>query len=100
MDAVKFIEECRRMCRVTGKYPPALSERISPEEVVKTVEDWSAAHPRKTRQYVFLEQYPYAERIEGILVFCPKAIDTCFSCPIGNVDCATCKYEFWNQEVE
>lgn len=41
--------------------------------------------------------------IDGILVLCPIWIDTCFSCPIdgnNNVDCATCRREFWMQEVE
>lgn len=114
MDANKFMVEYKRMCASYGgcrdcpllidngqctKVPLNITKEFI-DKVTKTVEDWSAAHPCKTRQCVFLEQYPYAERIDGILVFCPKAIDTCFSCPIDNVDCATCKYEFWTQEVE
>ena len=71
----------------------------NPERSVKIVEEWSATHPRKTRQSIFIEQYPNAECIgDGTLVFCPKWIDTCFSCL--NVDCATCRHEFWMQEVE
>ena len=58
MDAVKFIEEHRRMYKVAGKHLPTLAEGIPAEDVVKEVEEWSAAHPRKTRQDVFLEQWP------------------------------------------
>ena len=61
MDAVKFIEERRRMYKVTGKHSPTLAGWIPAEDVVKEVEEWSAAHPRKTRQSVFLEQWPEAE---------------------------------------
>ena len=60
MDAVKFVEERRRMFAVTGKNPKHSLFNMSTcaEDVVKEVEEWSAAHPRKTRQSVFLEQYP------------------------------------------
>lgn len=50
MDAVKFIEERRRMYKVTGKHSPTLAEWVSAEDVVKEVEEWAAAHPTKTRQ--------------------------------------------------
>lgn len=55
MDAVKFIEEHRRMYKVTGKHLPTLAEGIPAEDVVKEVEEWAAAHPRKTRKSVFLD---------------------------------------------
>lgn len=103
MDAVKFIEEHRRMYKVTGKHLPTLAEGIPAEDVVKEVEEWAAAHPRKTRQSALLEQYPYAKCVDGISVLCPGWVDTCFSCPIdgnNNVDCNTCRHEFWMQEVE
>lgn len=73
----------------------------TPEKQI--VEEWSAAHPRKTRQSALLEQYPYAKCVDGISVLCPGWVDTCFSCPIdgnNNVDCNTCRHEFWMQEVE
>lgn len=104
MDAVKFLEERKRMFKEAGLVP-CLDGDIgyNSEKAVKIVEEWSATYPRKTRQSKFLEQYPYAECIDGILVFCPRWIDTCFSCLIdsnNNVDCATCRHEFWMQEVE
>lgn len=106
MDAVKFIEEHRRMYKVTGKHLPTLAEGIPAEDVVKEVEEWSAAHPRKTRQSVFLEQYPEALVLDGgTLSVCPvlfsseyrNAYGGCAS-PYGS--CAECRREFWTQEVE
>lgn len=106
MDAVKFIEEHRRMYKVTGKHLPTLAEGIPAEDVVKEVEEWSAAHPRKTRQSVFLKQYPEALVLDGgTLSVCPvlfsseyrNAYGGCAS-PYGS--CAECRREFWMQEVE
>ena len=118
MDANKFMTEHKRMCAsyTNCMHCPMYPYNVKCEDIVsdytdgfitkliKTVENWSTEHPRKTRQSVFLEQYPYAECIaDGILVFCPKWIDTCFSCLIddnNNVDCAKCRHEYWMQEVE
>lgn len=106
MDAVKFIEEHRRMYKVTGKHLPTLAEGIPAEDVVKEVEEWAAAHPRKTRKSVFLEQYPEALVFDGgTLSACPvlfsfgyrNAYGGCAS-PYGS--CADCRREFWQQEVE
>ena len=106
MDAVKFIEEHRRMYKVTGKHLPTLAEGIPAEDVVKEVEEWSAAHPRKTRKSVFLEQYPEALVFDvGTLSACSvlfsseyrNAYGGCAS-PYGS--CAECRREFWMQEVE
>lgn len=51
MDAVKFVEERRRMFTVTGANPKYSLFNLSTraEDVVKEVEAWAAAHPRKTR---------------------------------------------------
>lgn len=107
MDAVKFIEERRRMYRVTGKHAPTLAEWIPAEDVVKEVEAWSAAHPRRTRQSVFLEHYPNAPRDRNkLLTACPKCLDADVSCVDKNAtvgkfkSCDVCRREFWGQEVE
>lgn len=107
MDAVKFIEERRRMYRVTGKHAPTLAEWIPAEDVVKEVEAWSAAHPRKTRQDVFLEHYPNAPRDRNkLLTACPKCLDADVSCVDKNAtvkkfkSCDVCRRDFWTQEVE
>ncbi len=108
MDAVKFIEEHRRMYKVTGKHLPTLAEGIPAEDVVKEVEEWSAAHPRKTRQDVFLEQWPNAARDRGGVVnICPKLLDVDISCTDDETErtglckaCDDCRREFLMQEVE
>lgn len=108
MDAVKFIEEHRRMYKVTGKHLPTLAEGIPAEDVVKEVEEWSAAHPRKTRQSVFLEQWTNAARDRGGVVnICPKLLDVDISCTDDETErtglckaCDDCRREFLMQEVE
>ena len=59
MDAVKFLEERKRMFK-EGSLMPCLDGDIgyNSEKAVKIVEEWSAVHPRKTRQSALLEQYP------------------------------------------
>ena len=106
MDTVKFIEEHRRMYKVTGKHLPTLAEGIPAEDVVKEVEEWSAAHPRKTRQDVFLEQWPETYiRGDGYLDVCPLEVsaahrDADGCCAILDRQCPDCRREFWMQEVE
>lgn len=120
MDAVKFLQERSRMCNslspgcegcrmneekpvTSGCYRWMLE---NPERAVKIVEEWSVAHPRKTRKSVFLEQYPEALVFDGgTLSACPvlfsseyrNAYGGCAS-PYGS--CAECRREFWMQEVE
>lgn len=107
MDAVKFIEEHRRMYKVTGKHLPTLAGGIPAEDVVKEVEEWSAAHPRKTRQSMFLEQYPEAEMTkDGVISICPIAVSAAYRNKTGGCAsstrprCAVCRREFWTQGVE
>lgn len=110
MDAVKFVEERRRMLAVTGKKPKYSLFNMSAcaEDVVKEVAEWSAAHPRKTRQSVFLEHYPDAARDkDNLLKACPNCLDANVSCVIDKnatvkklKRCDACRREFWMQEVE
>ena len=104
MDAVEFLKERSRMYK-SGAAAPALGlkDDYDPEGVVKIVEAWSAAHPRKTRQSVFLEQWPEAKRVDNILAVCPKVLNMSLPCWIynnANVACEDCRREFWMQEVE
>lgn len=115
MDAVKFIKELRRMCNVCDVCVscPAhdcecqsLENMVKDTRIVAIVEAWSAAHPRKTRQSVFLEQWPEA-RIEsdGMPSICPAVLSKSYSvekCPniITQKICADCRREFWTKEVE
>lgn len=119
MDAVKFIKERNRMCKsfCDGcKECPAFNvceddlccavaqeSTLDATDQIAMIEDWSAAHPRKTRQDVFLEHWPEAELVNGCLAICPKRISANYR--NGNADCtnrscADCLYKFWMHEVE
>lgn len=117
MDAVMFIKERNRMCesfgdRCTGC--PASNggcavgqeSTLDATDQVAMVEDWSAAHPRKTRQSMFLEQYPEAVLDErGVVWICPRYFSASYRdsemlCSHPERVCADCMREFWMQEVE
>ena len=117
MDAVMFIKERNRMCesfgdRCTGC--PASNggcavgqeSTLDATDQVAMVEDWSAAHPHKTRQSMFLEQYPEAVLDErGVVWICPRYFSASYRdsemlCSHPERVCADCMREFWMQEVE
>lgn len=119
MDDVKFIEERSRMCKFYGDCIdcPGNIETdeytfccefgkgswISAKEQVAIVEKWSKEHPRKTRQSVFLEQYPNASLDgDGILQVSPCSVDKRLvengCCTRG--PCSVCARNYWGQEVE
>ena len=122
MDAVKFIKERDRMCRFYHHAGdcyqcPAkdcecsvLEGMVDDDNIVTIVEEWSAAHPRKTRQGVFLEQYPEANvnKSTGVLIICPAALKkeyrddrgACNAYSIESGVCNDCRRKFWLQEVE
>lgn len=114
MDALEFLKERSRMCllhKACGGCPLegakcSLSSGTSAEEferIVAIVEKWSKEHPRKTRQSVFLEQWPEARVTNsGILGICPANVSAkhrdqsaCSARP-----CDVCCHEFWMQVVE
>lgn len=102
MDAVKFVEERRRMFAVSaGKYS-LFDMNTRAEDVVKEVEEWSAAHPRKTRQSVFLEQWPEAELVDGIIDVKPCRLVAAFRLgqECHKTFCYDCRRKFWMQEVK
>lgn len=122
MDAVEFIKERGRMCRAYGDKcagcpaanvsadAPAcaldIESQVDSKKQVTIVEEWSAAHPRKTRQSVFLEQWPEAKIDEsGLLDVCPYLVSATHRnkygyCAAEGVRCSACRSEFWGQEVE
>lgn len=123
MDAVKFIEERKRMCKSFDKCSfgcPAWDGvckletgtylECEADKQVEIVKEWSAAHPRKTRQSVFLEQWPEAnvDKSTGVLIICPAALKkeyrddrgACNAYSIESGVCNDCRREFWMQEVE
>lgn len=121
MDAIKFIEERNRMCKSFDKgygcqMCPAcdndlccvvsVTSTLDATAQITIVEKWSAEHPLKTRQSVFLEQYPEANICEdGVLNICPLCVSSVYrdsnglcSCP--EKQCAYCRDEFWMKEIE
>ena len=122
MDAVKFIEERNRMCKSFGDRCtgcPASDacknelccafdqwSTLDATAQVSIVKKWSAEHPRKTRQSVFLEQYPDAVLDKfGVMQMCPMAISAAYrdndgECKNPERPCMDCQREFWMQEVE
>lgn len=106
MDAVKFLQERSRMYKSGAATPSiGLEDDYDPVSAVEVVEAWSAAHPRKTRQSVLLEQFPSA-RIDSqaVIYVCPADVYGNKVCPKneGNVHmpCRDCRRNFWLQEVE
>lgn len=113
MEALEFLKERKRMCNSYdgckgcpfGDSKCVIESTISDEDfkrIVATVEQWSKEHPRKTRQRVFLEQWPEAEIsfTDGCLTLDPckfykKMRKEC----VGRL-CSDCRREFWMQEVE
>lgn len=123
MDAMKFIEERNRMCKSFGNRctgGPAYNacndnpcgcaviqeSTLDATAQIAIVEKWSAAHPRKTRQSVFMEQYPEtAIDAYGVIQLCPVVIsathrDSNGDCEDPEQICVDCRREFWMQEVE
>lgn len=118
MDAVEFLKTLSRMCnceccncefgkRLSGFETCTVWRKTHPEEAVAIAEQWSKEHPIKTRQSVFLEQWPEAAiSKDGAIAICPLAISAAYrhgngACNKGNSDtCAECKRQFWSAEVE
>ena len=122
MDAVRFIKERNRMCESFDggcKGCPAFNacevelccaggqeSTLDATAQIAMVEEWSAAHPRKTRQSVFLEQYPEAAIDSyGVLNLCPTPISKSHrniygKCAHAVVNSDKCRREFWMKGVE
>ena len=115
MDALEFIEARNRMCNYYGggnelsecaecpaSQRTCLSVRSVTAEYITAVEQWSEEHPRKTRQDVFLEQWPNCMMDDdGIVGMCPRNIDKMYVCNLSRSGgCTDCRRKFWMQEVE
>lgn len=107
MDAVKFLQERNRMYESGAATPGiGLEDDYNPVSAVEVVEKWAAAHPRKTRQSVFLEQWPEAPLADdGVLDVCPTAVSAKHrgkhgGCAIIDRSCNECRREFWMQEAK
>ena len=112
MDALEFIKAIKQMLSAGAnnstvqKYISAYKKNDC-EGMVKAAEQWAAEHPSKTRQSVFLAQWPEAALSkDGAIAICPLAISAAYrhgngACNKDNSDtCADCKRQFWSAEVE
>lgn len=112
MDALEFLKEQKRMCSSykdcvgcpawsdVCELDPGVYLECEPEEKLKIVNEWSASHQRKTRQSVFLEQWPNASVNEYGILFCPKTVNSAHVCYCKDKGCDDCRRDFWGQEVE
>ena len=123
MDAVVFIEERDRMCgsfdgceecpafdttanKIRGFCAVGRESKMDAADQIALVEKWSLAHPYKTRQDLFLEQYPEARmEDDGVLDVDPCAISASHrnangSCATMARTCTECRREFWLHRVE
>lgn len=115
MDAVKFMEEWKRMCNVTVCDECSIKndckygvEECAPynicgfENIVNGVEQWSKEHPRKTRAQDFFEKHPNARPFyDGNPKACAAYCGYCTDCRADDNDyekrdCYSC----WNQPIE
>lgn len=112
MDAVIYIRDMQRMCKShiscngcelkpgNGK---SCMEGMDPQKCIFVVEQWAAEHPAKTRQSVFLKQFPNAPIYTNThnVALDPCLVDTTLRghCPTGR-GCDICRREFWLAEVE
>lgn len=118
MDALEFLKERKRMCTsckgcdgcpLEGTHC-VLSYATDDEDyerIIATVEQWSKEHPRKTRQSVFLEQWPDAIiSDDGLPEVAPCQLcaglihgESAEDCENRGL-CVECRREFWTQKVE
>ena len=108
MDALEFIKAIKQMLSAGAnnstvqKYISAYKKNDC-EGMVKAAEQWAAEHPVKTRQSVFLEQFPNAPIYTNThnVALDPCLVDTALRghCPTGR-GCDICRREFWVAGVE
>ena len=101
MNAIEFVKQLRRMDKNVYRKYSVFDD--SPEDVVAEVEEWAKMNPARTRQSVFLEQFPNAPIYTNThnIALDPCLVDTTLRghCPTWR-GCDTCRREFWMQEVE
>ena len=117
MDAVEYLKTLDRMCHCeclkcefrkvrSGIETCPVWQKTHPEEAVAIVEKWAKEQPVKTRQSVFLEQFPNVRLdTNEIIDISPCRVDPkqySFNgkdcCKFRS--CGECRREFWLAEVE
>lgn len=112
MDAVTFIKEKERMCQTCGSCVlcPAwlddgcvvsMRSGFAPEQQIEIVEKWSKEHQPKTRQSVFLKQFPDAHLdSRGVLAIQPCDLGFEDICNCSATPCYRCRETFWKKPTE
>ena len=118
MDAIEFIKERQRLCQTYVGCPecPAnknndgckfnIASGYSATEQIRLLEEWSTAHPLRTRQYELLKLYPETALDEnGVISICPNALFLAYrnsngGCNNPDSTCPDCRKEFWLKEVK
>lgn len=111
MDAVKYPRTYREMCisfdncqQCSLGLNLCSDGHIRPKEYVDAVEKWAKEHPKKmTRQSKFLEMFPYALTLFGVVNIFPCNIDArkykddeCKKF----LSCEDCRRKYWREEIE
>ena len=113
MDAVEYLKTLCRMCHCeclkcefgkarSGFETCPVWQRTHPEEAVEIAEKWAKEHPAKTRQSVFLEQWPDARihKEDGLPMASPCDLDDKLMGKCEGISCPECRKKFWLTEVE
>lgn len=109
MDVAEFFSEFRRMCKSSSdctkcEYNGDMCDNAIElfEKTVATVEKWAKEHPRKTRQDMFLKQWPNCMMGDDDVVgMCPRSVDKMYVCNgLHFAGCSDCRRNFWMQEVK
>lgn len=112
MDAIKFLEEKDRMtngCNMSCEECPmshfnngyaTKCSDLTNEQEVHIVEEWSKAHPRKTRQSEFLKMFPGVSMTDGVIDVCPNELMVTYNCKCNSTKCEDCCRQFWFEEIE
>ena len=114
MDAVEYVKQRERMCGhyvhcgdcPVGDYQGCTSLNEIPK-MVPIVEKWAKAHPVKTRQDEFFNQWPDAEiGYDGLPTVAPCQLnvellqcDSQDDCEHRGV-CDKCRRDFWLKEIK
>lgn len=108
MEALEFLKAAKRRYKSNpDEYFSAIYfDEPDFEGYINDVEKWAKEHPVKTRQSVFLEQFPNVRLdINGIIDISPCRVDQ-KQYPFNGKDCCKfqscgdCRRKFWAQEVE
>lgn len=72
----------------------------NPLKAVEIVQKWSDSNPVKTHQSMFLNMFPNAIILDGVIDLCPKWIDEKIKCNYPQIGCFKCKEKYWLAEVK